>query len=80
MEKKRKKKTDRPSRETGSGFTPGDCQAMFEKMRSFCGDKSRLFDCCALMERVMENESGISKAEHETDHQPGNSNQMKGSV
>jgi len=67
MDRKEKMKNDGKSKETGSGFSFEDCQAMFEKISRCCGDKSRVFDCCSMMERVMEAESRKSKGENRTE-------------
>ena len=67
MDSKGKTKNNGKSKETGSGFPFGDCQAMFEKMSKCCGDKSNVFDCCSMMERVRENKSRRSKRENKTE-------------
>jgi len=63
MDRKEKTKNDGKPKETGFGFPFGDCQAMFEKMITCCGDESNVIDCCPMMARVMEDKSGKSKGE-----------------
>jgi hypothetical protein len=61
MDSKGKTKNDGKSKGTGFGFSFGDCEAMFKKMSTCCGDESNVIDCCSIMERVMEDKSGKSK-------------------
>ena len=61
MNQKDKTEKDGKSKETGFGFPFGDCQAMFEKIGTCCGDESNVTDCCPMMARVMEHKSGKSK-------------------
>jgi len=63
MDSKEKAKDDGKSKETGSGFPFGDCQAMFEKMKECCGDESNVFDCCAMMGKKKDEKSRKSKKE-----------------
>ena len=62
MDSKEKTKNDGKSKETGSAFPFGDCQAMFEKMSECCGDMSN-FDCCPMMGKMKDEKSGKSKEE-----------------
>jgi hypothetical protein len=62
MDSKEKTKNDGKSKET-FGFPFGDCQAMFEKMSTCCGDESNVIDCCPMMERAMKDMSRNSKGE-----------------
>jgi hypothetical protein len=48
MDSKEKTKNVGKSKETGFGFPSGDCQAMFEKMSTCCGDESNVIDCCSI--------------------------------
>ncbi len=63
MDSKEKTKNDGKSKKTSFGFPFGDCQAMFEKMDTCCGDESNVIDCFPMMERVMEDKTGKSKGE-----------------
>jgi hypothetical protein len=67
MDSKEKTKNVGKSKETGFGFPSGDCQAMFEKMSTCCGDESNVIDCCSIMERVMEEKSRKSKGGDKTE-------------
>jgi len=63
MDSKVKTKDRGKSKEAGSDFPFGDCQAMFEKMKECCGDMDGVFDCCSMMKKMKDEESGKSDGE-----------------
>jgi hypothetical protein len=52
MDSKEKTKERDKSKETGSDFPFGDCQAMFERMKECCGDMADISECCSMMGKM----------------------------
>jgi hypothetical protein len=63
MDSKEKTKERDKSKETGSGFPFGECQAMFERMKQCCGDMVDASGCCSLIGKMKDEKRGTSEGE-----------------
>ena len=64
MGNKEKSTKERKTREKGFDFPFGDSQGMSEMMSKCWGSEEDVFDCCAMMKRIMNDKSVKTKEEN----------------